>query len=74
VTTEQRLAAVAVLKEREPELSALQRLAVIDSAARWLGEEAGEELAWALLQAVCSDVTSVSHTYLALLGSAGGEV
>lgn len=74
VTTGQRLAAVAVLQEREQGLSALQRVAVVDSAARWLAEDAGEELAWALLQAACSDVTSTSHVYLALVGSLdGGE-
>ncbi|MFI5954372.1 hypothetical protein [Cryptosporangium sp. NPDC051539] len=74
VTTEQRFAALAVLRQREQGLSELQRVAVVDSAARWLAEDAGEELAWALLQAVCSDKTTTTHVYLALVGSPdGGE-
>jgi hypothetical protein len=67
VSTAQRLAAVEVLKDREQHLTAIQRLAVVDSAARWLSDEAGDELAWALLAAVCSDVSTTSHTYLTLL-------
>ena len=73
VSTARRFAAVAVLKEREQRLSPLQRLAVVDSAARWLGEETGDELAWALLDAVCSDSSTTSHVYLALLGSGESE-
>ncbi|MGH3697322.1 MAG: hypothetical protein ACRDRX_25615 [Pseudonocardiaceae bacterium] len=50
----QRLAAVAVLGERE-QLSAIQRLALVDAAAWWLSEpHGGEELAYALLAASCS--------------------
>ena len=51
----QRLAAVTVLRERESQISPIQRIAVVDAAARWLGEDAGEELARALLEAVCSE-------------------
>jgi hypothetical protein len=51
----QRLAAVAVLGEREAHLSAVQRLVLIDVAAWWLSEpNGGEELAYALLAATCS--------------------
>jgi hypothetical protein len=43
----QRLAAVAVLGEREAHLSAVQRLALVDAAAWWLSEpNGGEELAY----------------------------
>jgi hypothetical protein len=68
VTAPQRLAAVGVLAEREDRLSALQRFAVVDAAARWLGEDAGDELTYALLSAVCSTDATTSHAYLALLG------
>jgi hypothetical protein len=44
----QRLAVVAVLSEREPQLSAIQRLALVDAAAWWLSERnGGEQLAYA---------------------------
>jgi hypothetical protein len=39
----QRLAAVAVLGEREAHLSAVQRLALVDAAAWWLSEPNGGE-------------------------------
>jgi site-specific recombinase XerD len=55
-----RLAAVAVLREREQRISAVQRIAVVDAAARWLAEDAGEELARALLEAVCSESTTAA--------------
>jgi hypothetical protein len=46
----QRLAAAAVLGEREAHLSAVQRLALADAAAWWLSEpNGGEELTYALL-------------------------
>ncbi|TQS45570.1 hypothetical protein [Cryptosporangium phraense] len=73
VTTAQRLAAVAVLKDRERGLPPLQRIAVVDAAARWMNEEAGDELAWALLDAACSDRTTTNHAYVALLGSDGDQ-
>jgi hypothetical protein len=63
----QRLAAVAVLREREPRITPVQGIAVIDAAARWLGEAAGEDLAQALLQAACSDPISANFVYLALI-------
>lgn len=63
----QRLAAVDVLREREPDLSAAQRIAVVDSAAGWMDEPAGDELAYALLRAACSTDVTTSQTYIALL-------
>jgi hypothetical protein len=74
------LAAVAVLGEREPQLSAIQRLALVDAAAWWLSEpNGGEELAYALLAVICSGVVTTEHAYLALITlsdepSDGGEV
>ena len=67
----QRLAAVAVLREREQRISAVQRIAVVDAAARWLAEDAGEELARALLEAVCSESTTATFAYLALIDRQG---
>jgi hypothetical protein len=66
-SAEQRLAALAVLRERELGVSALQGVAVIDAAARWLAEDNGEELAQALLQAVCRDPLTANFVYLALI-------
>jgi hypothetical protein len=64
----QRLAAVAVLGEREARLSAVQRLALVDAAAWWLSEpNGGEELAYALLTAACSAEVTTEHAYLALI-------
>ncbi len=64
----QRLAAVAVLGEREEQLSAIQRLSLVDSAAWWLSEpHGGEELAYALLAASCSGAVTTEHAYLALI-------
>jgi hypothetical protein len=64
----QRLAAVAVLGEREPQLSAVQRLALVDAAAWWLSEpNGGEELAYALLAASCASDVTTEHVYLALI-------
>ncbi|MBV9011130.1 MAG: hypothetical protein JO281_23075 [Pseudonocardiales bacterium] len=64
----QRLAAVAVLGERESQLSAVQRLALVDAAAWWLSEpNGGEELAYALLAATCSTEVSTEHVYLILI-------
>jgi len=65
----QRLA--AVLREREQGISPVQRIAVVDAAARWLAEDAGEELARALLEAVCSDTTTANFAYLALIDRLG---
>jgi hypothetical protein len=68
IPNRQRLAAVAVLGERDAHLSALQRLALVDAAAWWLSEHnGGEELAYALLAASCSDAVTTEHAYLALI-------
>jgi len=68
IPNRQRLAAVAVLGERETQLSAVQRLALVDAAAWWLSEpNGGEELAYALLAASCSAEVSTEHAYLALI-------
>jgi hypothetical protein len=67
----QRLAAVAVLSNREHRISPLQRIAIIDAAARWLAEDSGEELAQALLQAVCTEATTANFAYLALIEPSG---
>jgi hypothetical protein len=64
----QRLAAVAVLAEREAQLSAVQRLALVDAAAWWLSEPyGGEEFAYALLAASCAAEVTTEHVYLALI-------
>ena len=63
----QRMAALAVLGQRESRISPVQRIAVVDAAARWLAEEAGEELARALLEAVCTEQTTANFVYLALI-------
>lgn len=68
VPNRQRLAAVALLGEREAHLSAVQRLALVDAAAWWLSEpNGGEELAYALLAASCSAEVTTEHVYLALI-------
>ena len=64
----QRLAAVAVLGQREPHLSAAQCLALVDAAAWWLSEpNGGEEFAYALLAASCTAEVITEHVYLALI-------
>ncbi|MGH3778328.1 MAG: hypothetical protein ACRDRR_21735 [Pseudonocardiaceae bacterium] len=68
----QRLAAVAVLGEREARLSAVQRLALVDAAAWWLSDPSGgQELAHALLAATCSEEVTTEHVYLALITPPG---
>ena len=68
IPNRQRLAAVAVLGEREAQLSTIQRLALVDAAAWWLSEpNGGEELAYALLAASCSGAVTTEHAYLALI-------
>jgi hypothetical protein len=67
----QRLAAVNVLREREHAVTPIQRIAVVDAAARWLGEDSGEELARALLEATCSERMTANFVYLALIEPPG---
>ena len=70
IPNRQRLAAVAILGERETQLTAVQRLALVDAAAWWLSESnGGEELAYALLAATCSAEVTTEHVYLALITS-----
>ncbi|MGB6162841.1 MAG: hypothetical protein WCF33_06820 [Pseudonocardiaceae bacterium] len=72
VSARQRLAAVAVLGEREADLSAVQRLALVDAAAWWLSEpNGGEEFAYALLAASCAAEVTTEHVYLALITPSG---
>jgi hypothetical protein len=70
-TAAQRVAAVSVLQQRERRISPVQRIAVVDAAARWLTEDAGEEFAQALLQAVCTKTTTANFAYLALIDRPG---
>ena len=68
ISNRQRLAAVAVLGEREAQLSAIQRLALVDAAAWWLSEpNGGEEFAYALLAANCAAEVTTEHVYVALI-------
>jgi hypothetical protein len=70
IPNRQRLAAVAILGEREAHLSAVQRLARVDAAAWWLLEpNGGEELAYAVLTVACSAEFTTEHAYLALITS-----
>jgi hypothetical protein len=79
IPNRQRLAAVAILGERETQLSAVQRLALVDAAAWWLSEpNGGEEFAYALLGASCAAEVTTEHVYLALItpseeSDVGGE-
>jgi hypothetical protein len=68
VPSRQRLAAVAVLAERESRLSAVQRIAVVDAAAWWLSDPAGgTDLARELLAAACAEEVTTQQAYLALI-------
>jgi hypothetical protein len=68
IPNRQRLAAAAVLGEREAHLSAVQRLALVDAAAWWLSEpNGGEEFAYALLAASCTAEITTEHVYLTLI-------
>jgi hypothetical protein len=74
IPNRQRLAAVAVLGEREAHLSAVQRLALVDAAAWWLSEpNSGEEFAYALLAASCAAEVTTEHVYLALITPFGPD-
>ncbi len=79
VPSQQRLAAVGVLRTVEPAMSPVERIAVVDAAARWIQEDAGDELAFALLRAACSSEMNASQAYVELISPApaatpaGGE-
>jgi hypothetical protein len=68
----QRLAAVAVLRDRSDRITPVQRIAVVDAAARWLREDAGEQLALALFEAACADPITANFAYLALIEPRNG--
>ena len=71
----QRLAAVALLAERETGLSAVQRLALVDAAAWWLSDPAGgHELAHALIDGACAERVTAEHVYLTLITPPGHPV
>jgi hypothetical protein len=72
-TLEAGAAAAGDLQQRERRITPIQRIAVVDSAARWLAEDAGEELARALLEAVCTESTTASFVYLALIDRPGPD-
>jgi hypothetical protein len=74
VAPEQRLAAVGVLRTVEPAMSPVARIAVVDAAARWMEEDAGDELAFALLRAACSSEVNASQAYVELISPAPGAM
>jgi hypothetical protein len=69
VTSARRAAAAAVLRAAE-DLDDVTMVAVVDAAARWLDEPAGDEYAWALLGAVTDGQTQL-RAYGELLGTGG---
>lgn len=71
VSPQQRLAALGVLRT-EPTMSPVERIAVVDAAARWLEEDAGDELAYALLRAACSSEVNASQAYVELISPVTG--
>lgn len=71
VGQQQRMKAAGVLRDREPRLSPVQRIAVVDAAARWMEEDAGDELAFALLRAACLSELAASQAYVELLSPGG---
>ena len=73
VGQQQRVNAAGVLRDHEPRLSPVQRLAVIDAAAHWLEHDAGDELAFALLRAVCTSEIVATQTYVELLSPAAEQ-
>jgi hypothetical protein len=66
VTSGRRMSAAAVLRAAE-DLDDVTMIAVVDAAARWLEEPAGDEYAWALLGAV-TDAPTQQRAYGELLG------
>ncbi|SHN46914.1 hypothetical protein [Cryptosporangium aurantiacum] len=53
VTLAQRQAAGRILEKRVPHLTPVQRIAVVDAMAYWMGETGDDELVMALAEAVC---------------------
>ena len=52
----------------------MQRIAVVDAAARWMEEDAGDERAFALLRAACLSELAASQAYVELLAPGGPVV
>ena len=71
VTSGRRISAAAVLRDVE-HFDDTTVIAVVDSAARWLGEPSGDEYARALLGAA-TDAPDQARAYGELLGSGGGR-
>jgi hypothetical protein len=69
VTSGRRMATAAVLRQAE-DFDDVTLIAVVDAAARWLDEPAGDEYAWALLGAV-TDGPAQLRAYGELLGGGG---
>ena len=65
------MSAAAVLREME-DFDDTTLIAVVDAAARWLDEPAGDEYAYALFGAVTDGPTQV-RAYGALLGRGGAN-
>lgn len=59
-----------MLRVADPSLSPVERIAVVDAAARWLDEDSGGELAFALLRAACSSEVVATQAYVELLAAA----
>ena len=70
VTSARRMSAAAVLRASE-DFDDVTMIAVVDAAARWLEEPAGDEYAYALLGAVTDGPTQL-RAYGELLGTGGG--
>jgi hypothetical protein len=62
-----------MLGDREPRLSGAQRIAIVDAAARWLAEDAGDELALALLTSVCTTGVAANQVFMALVAPPAEE-
>jgi hypothetical protein len=71
VTSGRRMSAAAVLRE-VGDFDDATLIAVVDAAARWLEEPAGDEYAWALLGAV-TDAATQQRAYGELLGTGGAR-
>lgn len=62
ITLAQRKKAGDLLEQREPHLTVMQRVAIVDAMAYWLGETGDDELAQALAEVCCDLETARSLT------------
>ena len=69
VPSRQRLAAVGVLRAAEPTMSPVERIAVVDAAARWLDEDSDGDLALALLRAAGDSEAVAMQAYVELVSA-----